>query len=93
MDERDRRARDIQDRISKILFEDWNPVGLKDDLPSDEYDRYVGGVYRLLVSGASCEQVAEHLAELERDSFGRPEATATRNLAAARRLCELDVRL
>ena len=93
MDERDRRARDIQDRISRILFEDWNPFEFKDDLPSDEYDRYVGGVYRLLVSGASCEQVAEHLAELERDSFGRTEASAARNLAAARRLCELDVRL
>jgi hypothetical protein len=65
----------------------------KDDVLSDEYDSYIGGVYRLLVSGASCERVAEHLAELERDSFGRPEATATRNLATARRLCELDVRL
>ena len=92
MDERDRRAREIQDRISKVLFEDWNPLGL-DDLPSDEYDGYVGGVYRLLASGASYEQVAEHLAEVERDAFGSPGATATRNLAAAKRLCELDFRL
>lgn len=31
-------ARDIQDRISRILFEDRNSIGFKDDLPSDEYD-------------------------------------------------------
>jgi|SoiMethySBSTD1v2_1073268.scaffolds.fasta_scaffold488199_1 hypothetical protein len=46
-------ARDIQDRISRILFEDWNSIGFKDDLPSDEYDSYIGGVYRL-PPGRSC---------------------------------------
>jgi hypothetical protein len=60
---------------------------------SDEYDSYVGGVYRVLASGASCEQVAEHLAGLERGPLGYPEATAARNMAAARKFSELNVRL
>jgi len=47
----------------------------------------------LLASGASCEQVAEHLAELEGGPLGYSEATAARNMTAARKLCELDVRL
>jgi hypothetical protein len=68
-------------------------LGLRDVAPSDEYDSYIGGVYRLLASGASCEQVAEHLAALERGPLGYPEATAARNMAAARKLCELDVRV
>jgi hypothetical protein len=91
MDERAHRGHEIQDKISRILYEDWDPLGLRDVAPSDEYDSYVGGVYRLLASGASCEQVAEHLAELERGPFGYAEATAARNMAAARKLCELDV--
>ena len=63
---------------------------LSDIAPSDEYDRYIGGVYRLLVSGANYAQVAEHLAELERGAFEYSEATPARNMAAARKLCELD---
>ena len=91
MDERQRRSREIQNRIAKILYEEWDPVGLRGTAQSDEYDSYVGGVYRLLASGASCEQVAEHLAELERSALGDAEATATRNLAAAMKLCQLDL--
>ena len=93
MDETVRRSREIQERIGRILFEDWDPLGLRDVAPSDEYDSYVGGVYRLLASGASCEQVAEHLAELERGPMGSSTATAARNMTAARKLCDLDVRV
>jgi hypothetical protein len=93
MDERERRGREIQDKIGRVLYEDWDPLGLRGVGPSDEYDSYIGGVYRLLASGASCEQVAEHLAELERGPLGYSEATAARNMGAATKLCELHVRL
>ena len=93
MDDRERRGREIQGRIGTILYEDWDPLGLRGVAPSDEYDTYIGGVYRLLASAASCEKVAEHLAELERGPLGCTEATAARNMTAARKLCELDVRV
>jgi len=93
MNERERRARDIQNRIGSILYEDWDPLALRGVAPSEEYESYIGGVYRLLASGASCEQVAEHLAELERGSFGHSGATPGRNMTVARKLCDLDVRL
>jgi hypothetical protein len=48
MDQREHRGRDIQDRIGRILYEDWDPLGLRGVAPSDEYDSYIGGVYRLL---------------------------------------------
>jgi hypothetical protein len=92
MDERQRDNREIQDRIGKILYEEWDPLGLRGTAPPDEYDSYIGGVYRLLASGAACEQVAEHLAGLERSALGYVEATGPRHLAAARKLCELDIR-
>jgi hypothetical protein len=93
MNERERRGREIQERIGTILYEDWDPLDLRGVAPSDEYDSYIGGVYRLLASGASCEQVAEHLAELERGPFGLFRSHCSRNMAAARKLCELDVRV
>ena len=91
MNERERRGREIQERIGRILYEDWDPLGLRGVAPPDEYDSYIGGVYRLLAAGASCEQVAEYLAELERGPLGYSETNAARTLAAARKLCELDV--
>ena len=89
MDDRARCGREIQDRIGRILYEDWDPLNLRGVAPPDEYGSYVGGVYRLLASGATGEQVAEYLAELERGPFGYPDATAARNMVAARKLCEL----
>src|SRR5215207_9520069 len=77
-----------EDRASAPGQASTYPQALAGRSALDEYDSYVGGVYRLLASGASCEQVAEHLAELERGPLGYSEATAARNMNAARKLCE-----
>ncbi len=82
MDEKSVAVERFRTRSAGILYEDWDPLGLRGVAPSDEYDSYLGGVYRLLASGASCEQVAEHLAEVERGPLGYSEATAARNMTA-----------
>ena len=94
MDQRAARARLIQQAIGRILLEDWNPIGVPGGVPPDEYDAY-GGVYRLLSSGAAPEEIAAHLAAIERESMGLAETTASvdANLAVARKLCGLNVRL
>ncbi len=65
MKERSKKAIEIQESIRRILFYDWDPIGINDLAPDDEYDSYVGGVYRLLASGASENQIIEHLHQLE----------------------------
>ncbi len=65
MKERSKKAIDIQKSIKHTLFYDWDPIGINDLAPDDEYDSYVGGIYRLLVSGASKNQIIEHLHQLE----------------------------
>jgi len=71
MTPRERRAQEIQDAIRAVLLREWDPIGVR-DVPEaqDEYDGYVGGVYRLLASGAAAPELAEHLARIERDSMG-----------------------
>jgi SAM-dependent methyltransferase len=91
MDRRASRAREIQSEIRKILLEDWNPI--RGGVPADEYDAYVGGVYRLLSAGAAPEEIAAHLAEIEREHLGLSEATVEANLAVAHKLSLLDVSL
>ena len=93
MDLKLRQARSIQERINLILYEDWDPIGMSGELPLDEYEAYVGGVYPLLAARATPEEVAEYLAQLTRDRFGFEDATAAECMDAARKLCALDVRL
>lgn len=92
--QRKRRAREIQDQIHEILLRDWDPIGVA-DVPEcqDEYDAYVGGVYRLLSEGASSEDVAMQLRHVETVWLGIVAGTQEHLLEVARNLCALDVRM
>jgi hypothetical protein len=93
MSDRDR-AREIQASIARLLMEEWDPIGVSDaQEAAGEYEAYVGGVYRLLASGASKEVIAEHLAAIERDRMGLERAQGVSLLPVAEKLVRLDVRL
>lgn len=98
---RDRRARQIQANIRDILLHEWDPIGII-DVPEaqDEYDSYVGGLYRLLASGASVDQLVEHLRQIETIRMGLSVPETARQAewsaelrAVASRLQELSVKL
>ena len=93
MTSKEQRAREIQETIRDVLVHDWDPVGVG-GVPKaqDEYDSYVGGVYRLLESGAGPSQVAEHLARIEQEWLGLPTLPEAL-IPVAQKLCALDVRL
>ncbi len=61
-------AKMILAAIRSILIEDWDPIG--SGVPSDEYDSYAPGIYRLLMDGATIEQLALHLGRLELEKLG-----------------------
>ena len=65
------------------------------DVPEaqDEYDAYVGGVYRLLVSGASEDEIIEHLYRIESDTMGMPAADREGLRVVVRELTKLNVSL
>ncbi len=88
------RAREIEAAIAAVLLREWDPIGVRHEPGAqDEYDGYVGGVYRLLASGATAEQVADHLARIEREQMGFERTTAGALLPVARTLRALDVGL
>jgi len=94
MDSREARAKEIQRAIGEVLLRNWDPLGVK-DVPEakDEYDSYVGGVYRLIASGASAKQIAEHLVRLETDRLGYPDTDPKMLIPLANKLLRLNVRL
>jgi len=64
------KAIEIQESIRQILFYDWDPIGINEFGPSDEYDSYAGSIYRLLASGTSEYQIIERLYQFETASMG-----------------------
>lgn len=64
------RALEIQQSIRQILIYDWDPIGINAVGLDDEYDSYIGEIYRLLKSGASECQIIERLYQFETISMG-----------------------
>jgi len=53
MTAKDKRARGIQQQIREVLLRQWDPIHVGDEPQAhDEYDGYIGAVYRLLANGA-----------------------------------------
>ena len=67
------KARAVQESIRQILLREWDPIGVRDSVEAqDEYDGYVGAVYRLLANGASTQVIADHLARIQTDAMELP---------------------
>jgi hypothetical protein len=91
---RETRASEIQESIRLVLLHDWDPIGVKDAPEAqDEYDSYVGRVYRWLASGASETEIAGRLREIESDDMGLSAVDSARLLPVARKLRALDIKL
>ncbi|MGI9104344.1 MAG: hypothetical protein ACR2IF_18025 [Terriglobales bacterium] len=64
-------ASDIKQEISRILWEIWDPIGVNmEPAARDEYDGYVYGVFRLLLTKVPDNEVAEHLVKIAKDNMG-----------------------
>ena len=84
------RAKQIQESIRQVLLREWDPIGVR-DVPEaqDEYDGYVGGVYRLLASGAAEKQILDHLWQIETDAMGLSRLDPAELAPVARKLRSL----
>ena len=73
-----------------MLREEWDPIGVP-GVPENEYDSYVGGVYRLLTKGADARRLAALVAQLERVSMGLRERDGADPLPVVHKLLELHI--
>jgi hypothetical protein len=68
---RKQRAGEIQESIRRVLLDSRDPFQVSGEpTAQDEYDGCIAGVYRLLVSGAPPEQVAQHLRQIADEWLG-----------------------
>jgi hypothetical protein len=94
MTAKEERAREIQRSIAQVLLRNWDPIGVANEPEAQsEYDAYVGGVYRLIASGATARGLAEHLARIEADQLGFQDTDPRMLIPLAHKLLQLNVRL
>ena len=92
-DQRKHRSKEIQAAIREVLYRDWDPIGVAGEWPEDEYDSYIGPVYRLLVSTPSRDAVAQELKRIEAEHLGFEGTKAEDLLTVADKLLAIDLRV
>ncbi len=60
----------LYEAIDLILWNDWDPIGINDIAPRDEYQGYTPTIFRLKTSGADKEAIAKTLHEIETVTIG-----------------------
>lgn len=80
--------------IRDTLMRGWDPIGIA-HIPeaADEYDSYIGSVYRILADSPSEEQLIEFLYRTETETMGLGTGSREHLREVARMLLALNIRL
>ena len=62
----------LYQQIDQILWEDWDPIGINEDAPRDEYQSYTPIFLKLVKSKSDSKIIAEKLYEIEIEKMGLP---------------------
>ena len=60
--------------IKRILWEDWDPIGVNGVGPDDEYDSYAFRVFAMLTGGKGATEIAEYLRWAAIENMGLSDA-------------------
>lgn len=60
----------IYKKIAEILWFDWDPIGINDLAPRDEYQGYVPEIFGLVKAKAGRQEIANRLHKLETENMG-----------------------
>lgn len=79
------RARANRSIVNQILMEHWDPIGLGEDCPADEYIGYANRVYVMMMhEEASVADVTDFLHGIATDYIGLPRTPRRFSADAAR---------
>ncbi len=62
--------KELYKAIDEILWNDWDPIGVNDSAPRDEYQSYTPTIFSLKIYGADIETIAKKLHEIETVTIG-----------------------
>ena len=56
--------------VDEILWNDWDPIGVNDIAPRDEYQSYVPEIFSLLIQNKSDKEISYRLYKIETETIG-----------------------
>lgn len=56
--------------IDNLLWEEWDPIGISDVAPRDEYQAYTPELFSLAIKGAKIDEIAHNLSRIEWEMMG-----------------------
>ena len=56
--------------VDEILWNDWDPIGVNDVAPRDEYMDYVPEICSLVIQNKSIDDIADRLYKIETETIG-----------------------
>ena len=78
------------DAIKRLLWQDWDPIGLNGSGPDDEYDSYAFQILGMLNKSTEASEIAEYLRWAAIENMGLSGAGDC--AAVARRIVEIHER-
>ncbi len=74
----DEDSRRIRLQIRRVLLDEWDPIGIKDEPNAqDEYDGYIPRIYELLLKDAPNAELSEYLYWVAHDRMGFEQSKAS----------------
>ena len=65
------KQRQLFNEIDRIIWEDWDPIGVNDNENCrDEYASYIPHLFSLVEQGADYKKIAKHLSDVEKITMG-----------------------
>jgi hypothetical protein len=62
--------KELYQTIDEILWTDWDPIGINEVAPRDEYQSYTPTILNLKIKGVDSETIANKLHEIETNTIG-----------------------
>jgi hypothetical protein len=91
--ERQEHGREILAAIRRVLYREWDPLDICDVGPEDRYDNYISGIYRLLATRPTRDEITQELKRLQVALIGPDYSKEKRLHAVSDALLAINVRL
>lgn len=62
--------KEIYKSVDEILWNEWDPIGVNDVAPRDEYQSYVPEIFSLLIQNRTDKEIADRLYKIETETIG-----------------------
>jgi hypothetical protein len=62
--------KEIYKSVDEILWNEWDPIGVNDIAPRDEYQSYVPEIFSMLIHNKTKIEIADRLYKIETEIIG-----------------------